>query len=461
MSNGRGTFTPDGSKIKKLRRAKAWTQNILAEKAGVERKTVYNLERNKDAQRSTLDLVAQALEVEIKEIIVSEIEVAKNVPKQSNFNKYLRDFSTFINERTNEFTGRNFVFDAVDNFIAKNDRGYFFIKGDPGIGKSSIASQLVIRGDYIHHFNILAEGRNKPRQFLENICSRLILDYRLDYEDLPMDELDDGELLRKLLHEVAGQTKPSEKVIIVIDALDEVDEAAIPGGANILYLPVNLPEDIYIIATTRPEKLNLRIDCVQGEYTINPDSNENRKDIEEHIRSKTKNEGIRTYIKKQKLTKNSFVEHMKEKSAGNFMYLHYVLPEIEKGDYKDINLSRLPVGLQNYYEDHWRRMGMMASPLPKWKIQVIYVLTELYKPVSRKLLAECCKLDEIKVQEILDEWEQFLHSSMIENTARYSPYHTSFTDFLHRKEVVQAAGVTIKGINRRIAEWLYGESNGE
>lgn len=104
---------------------------------------------------------------------------------------------------------------------------------------------------------------------------------------------------------------------------------------------------------------------------------------------------------------------------------------------------------------------MMASPRPRWKIRVIYVLTELYRPISMKLLAECCKLDEVKVQEMLDDWDQFLHSSMIENTACYNLYHTSFTGFLHRKKIVQAAGITIKGINRRISEWLYGESNVE
>lgn len=376
------------------------------------------------------------------------------------FNKYLRDFSGFVNERTQDFTGRDFVFDAIDLFVRKNDRGYFFIKGAPGIGKSAIASELVNRGDYIHHFNIRAEGRNKPRQFLENVCSRLILDFRLDYEDLPIEKLHDGELLQTLLQEVSHKIKPSEKVMIIIDALDEVDDTAMSSGANILYLPMNLPEGIFIVATARPDKLNLRIDCIQGDCTIDPISKDNQEDIGEYLKAKVSDEGIRSYIKKQKLTQKSFVEHMIEKSEGNFMYLHYVLPAIEVGAYKDLQLNRLPVGLQNYYEDHWRRMGMMESPPPKVKLKIVYILCEVVKSVSRQLIADFGSEDEATVQNVLDDWSQFLHKNEVDGERRFSLYHESFRDFLRQKDIVEATGITLPEINKMIGDNLYRELYG-
>jgi hypothetical protein len=38
---------------------------------------------------------------------------------------------------------------------------------------------------------------------------------------------------------------------------------------------------------------------------------------------------------------------------------------------------------------------------------------------------------------------------------RWSVYHASFRDFLNRQEIIQAAGVTIQGINELIADYLW------
>jgi hypothetical protein len=71
------------------------------------------------------------------------------------------------------------------------------------------------------------------------------------------------------------------------------------------------------------------------------------------------------------------------------------------------------------------------------------------------------QVDQLAVQEVLDEWKQFLHEQLTEEGRRYSVYHASFRDFLHRKDVVQAAGVTIKDINALIANSLWVDLFGE
>ena len=42
--------------------------------------------------------------------------------------------------------------------------------------------------------------------------------------------------------------------------------------------------------------------------------------------------------------RRAFVDALVAKSQGNFMYLRYVLPEIESGDYKDRGFDSLPLG---------------------------------------------------------------------------------------------------------------------
>jgi len=109
---------------------------------------------------------------------------------------------------------------------------------------------------------------------------------------------------------------------------------------------------------------------------------------------------------------------------------------------------------------------MTVKPLPRIKIRIVYILSEVRQPVSRSLIAqfandESIHVDELIVQEVLDEWEQFLHEQLALEGTRYSIYHVSFRDFLHRKDIVQAAGVTIQGINALIADNLWTDLFGE
>jgi len=53
------------------------------------------------------------------------------------------DFTEYLNERTQNFTGREWVFQAVQNWLADSDGSrYFLLTGEPGSGKTAIAQRL-------------------------------------------------------------------------------------------------------------------------------------------------------------------------------------------------------------------------------------------------------------------------------------------------------------------------------
>ncbi len=379
--------------------------------------------------------------------------------KTGAFEQHLCKSDDFIKDRTRDFVGREFVFKAVKAFVRRHDRGYFFIKGDPGIGKSSVAAWLVKQNGYIHHFNNRARGTGRTDTFLRSLCSQLILTHGLDYASLPIEASKDGRFLAGLLDEVARASNPSKKVIIVVDALDEVEQAPL-DGANLLYLPPVLPRNLYVVATSRRQELPLRIECPRGGMEIEPLSPENGEDIGRYLKARTRGRKMIAYARRQGMDGEAFVRAMTAKSEGNFMYLRHVLPEIESGAYHDLDFRDIPVGLQDYYEDHWRRMRMMASQPPAAKIKILYILSEVCEPVSRKLIADFSSEEEVCVQGVLGEWEQFLHKRTVDGETRFGLYHESFRDFLGRREIVQAAGVSIEGINRLIAENLFTELYG-
>jgi hypothetical protein len=123
-----------------------------------------------------------------------------------------RCFDSLIAERTWQFVGREFVFKALDAFLADpaQQSGYFIIKGEPGIGKSSLMAHLVKTRGYIHHFNIALQAINKPRQFLKNICAQLIARFELNHPEWPPDAEKDGAFLNQLLQEASDKLGPQE-----------------------------------------------------------------------------------------------------------------------------------------------------------------------------------------------------------------------------------------------------------
>ncbi len=377
------------------------------------------------------------------------------------------DDSRYIAEKTTGFVGRKWLFDAIAEFTRRQPRGYFILRGDPGIGKSAFLAQMVKRDGHIHHFNVRAEGIRSPERFLSNLCSQLIATYRLDYSSLPADATQDSRFLNSLLDKVAARLGPGAKAVLLVDALDEADSSVLTPGANPLYLPLSLPPGIFMILTTRRESLGLRIDCEQQTLDIEQDSGGNIADVREFVESKISLAGIRSYISAQGMTEAIFIDALAAKSQGNFMYLRYVLPEIENGRYKDQDFDSLPIGLQNYYEDHWRRMRSRdEEDWFAYQLPVLVALTAIKEPISIDLIAKFSGIpDSRRIRKTLNEWEPLLYNAestdpQMPSQKRYRLYHASFHDFIAAKDEVAEERVSLKAAHGQIAASLRGKRYG-
>jgi hypothetical protein len=158
---------------------------------------------------------------------------------------------------------------------------------------------------------------------------------------------------------------------------------------------------------------------------------------------------------------------MVTKSQGNFMYLRYVLPQIESGVYKDRDFKSLPIGLQNYYEDHWRRLRCRDEE--DWfdhQLPVLVALTVIKEPISIELIQKFSGVDDRRrIRTVLNEWEPLLYTASVKDEEgqigkRYRLYHASFHDFIAAKDEVADERVTLKGANLRIADVLLEEMYG-
>ncbi|MFE2578603.1 ATP-binding protein [Streptomyces sp. NPDC059378] len=155
------------------------------------------------------------------------------------------------------------------------------MRGEPGIGKTAVAATLVARHGYVHHFNIAPENIRTARQFLENVCAQLIVRFGLDHTTLPPYAGEDSGFLSELLAEAADRSEGP--VVVVVDALDEVEDVGLPAAANRLLLPRDLPPGAFFVLTTREED-DHRLD-VDHEATIwiREEDPGNRQDVERYI----------------------------------------------------------------------------------------------------------------------------------------------------------------------------------
>ncbi len=375
----------------------------------------------------------------------------------------IRDFTRYIEEKTRGFVGRQFVFDAVQQFIDTHPRGYFFVRGDPGIGKSALAAQMVKTNGYLHHFNIRSEGINKATDFLKNICAQLIAVYDLDYAILPPETTQDGRFLGELLDQVSKKLN-GKKCVIVVDALDGADQSDVPSGENILCLPTVLQDGIYIVATTRREQLPVRIDISeQGSLYLEQDAAGNVEDITLYVEGQTPQPGIQAYIQRHRINDSVFIQHIVGQSQGNFIYLRMVLPEIETGAYTDLELNSIPAGLNSYYEDHWRRMRQQNEL--DWfddKLPVIVALTVVKEPVSIDLITDFSDIeDKRRIRAVLKDFDQFIFKTDVEyegsTQRRYRWYHDSFFEFIAATEDVADERVDLVQANKKIADNMWGD----
>jgi hypothetical protein len=365
------------------------------------------------------------------------------------------EFKALIEEKTRTFCGRGFVFDAFDNFVKEKPCGYFTVVGEPGMGKSAISAKYVREHKCPCYFNIRAEGRNKPDRFLESIRQQLMNRYRFlnaEKDKLPV-------LLEKASKELAG----GERLVIVVDALDEVEQ---PGKDNILSLPVMLPERVYFLLTRRPyapenKRLTVYPEVPVVEFELMNFPDKIREDLKEYIRwfrdSSEQKDALIRWIQDRQIEPEAFVEQVAEKSQSNFMYLRHVLLDIARGFYNDLTLQQLPAGLQDYYEFHWVRMKMDEAS-KEAKAIVLFILVEIGTPVPCEMIVEMAERDESDVRKVLlDEWVEYLKEQEIQGETCYTIYHTSFLEFLKGKWELKSSRKLFDEVNRRIAEYLEKE----
>jgi tetratricopeptide (TPR) repeat protein len=297
------------------------------------------------------------------------------------------DFSDYIAYRTERFTGREWAFHAINNWLAGSEVSRFFIlSGEPGSGKTAVAGRLeqFSRGEirppenltYLTHNFLSAvhfcSARDRlwidPRAFAKSLALQLANRYSAYAEalaensgnqqirievDQQVQHMEGGEvsgvviknleirggsaedgfirLVREPL-EALFQGGHDEQVVILVDALDEAllysgEAGIVPLLAHVEYLPAK----VRFIVTSRPEVevmrplRRLRPEPQECSLTAGTGLSQSLKDVKRFAwRALDEQPQLADKLAPDQ-SQQDFAAAVQERSEGNFLYVRYLL----------------------------------------------------------------------------------------------------------------------------------------
>jgi TIR domain len=248
-----------------------------------------------------------------------------------------KSFEARIVEKTFNFHGRQWLFDAAHDWLDNSNSRMFWLKGGPGIGKSAFAAMLAhkARSAVIGFFMCDFQGRKDPEESArEATCTlafqiasrlpdyRIKLLYQLQVDKDKIDKRSADDLFEYLIIEPlnsAGKIPESTRLCLVIDALDEAGRS---GGGNALAQLLakhvdRLPVWLGVLVTSRPEPyLEQMLSTLSG-TSVDGQSAHNQQDLAEWI-----DQRLVPTLKGDE--RQLVIDAVLEKCGGTFLYLSLI-----------------------------------------------------------------------------------------------------------------------------------------
>jgi WD40 repeat protein/Cdc6-like AAA superfamily ATPase len=410
------------------------------------------------------------------------------------------NFSAFIADRTKDFTGREWVFAAIDRWLAAADAPRtFLLTGGPGTGKTAVAARLVqisldqVASDacprlgrdalaYFHFCQANSDATLNPLRVVEALARALANRHDAFREALlktgdrditinatqsvgtaaggsqvrnvVINELHIGALsARSAFDRVVRSPLEAlvasgfdQALVVLVDSLDEA--LTFPGEENLVTLLAHtgdLPGQVRFVLTSRPDK---RVTDALGERTL---------DLVEDAPVDV--DDVRTYVEARLHAQADplrldFARRVTEASQGNFLYARYKLdeaiPRLDKGEAP--SAIELPAGLDGIYREFLKRE--LAADLDAWEDRYRPVLGLLAvargEGLTGEQIAHITNQKRSLTDDLLRRCGQYLAGPDAQGRVRI--YHQSFRDFLLQDADFQ---VYPDEANAGIADWYW------
>ncbi|HUX75715.1 MAG TPA: hypothetical protein VMY40_03625, partial [Anaerolineae bacterium] len=325
------------------------------------------------------------------------------------------DFGRDIARLTQDFTGRDWLFDAIEQWLYHGEQRFFILTGEPGVGKNAFIARLTQGAEHAdcrqsgagletvsglqtvcaYHFCI--DGRNStvvPGTVFRSLAAQLVdslpgyglalvntirpeylsVEVKIDVQQMtggeikgvvidnlyapnPRQVLD--ILLRAPLAEMDAPTDvccPPVSCLVLIGALDVAVNYG--GDANLVRLLAeldDLPPWVRFLCTSQPDRRVLRHFPPEAVRALDARSDENLADVRRYVELRVQQADLCRRLQAAEVEPQALVERLVALSTGNFLYTRVVLNDICAGQQSLDDLQALPPGLDSVYHAFLRR----------------------------------------------------------------------------------------------------------
>ncbi len=363
-----------------------------------------------------------ALHIRDKEIFSEFMEIIKVEEWKQ---KTTEEFKERIEELTEVFKGRVEERESIKKWINRNEKGFLFIYGNPGVGKSALIAQTFKelqkeskeKIELIEYFIRRGTDHSKPGRLLTYLSKRLEAKHKTGVDTgITNDEMKEklDERLR-ILSEIENR----KKIVIFIDGLDEGDENRILD-----YIINDTYKNIVVIYGSR--------------WTDEVESFYNRQSIEykkkEEIKG-LKKEDIRGILyevtDKYAITKEQ-IEEVAEKSQGNPLYIKMLTLAIEEGEIKLEDGIKLPKKIDEFYKLFIERYSKQKDGDEILKSLYLFAAAKDY--LTQKHLEKILNFGPATSERVITTLQEVLYDNPNTEEKDYQLFHESMREYLEKKK---------------------------
>ncbi len=266
------------------------------------------------------------------------------LPSHSRHPAYIHHL---IEHHTALFVGRSGELNRIERFVREASRGYVFVEGLSGYGKTSLLAALARqRPEFAYHFSSSVYGSGAGGADALSLAS-MAANLKRQLVTSDAEEEPAAEQLRRLLVEAptAGHR------VIVLDAVDELS----PGGALHGVLPPRLADGVFVIFSART--LGDRQSALNGLGLTHGA-------VDLHVELPGLDAAAIVDLLVAGGTEaarhagnRDFVETIESVSRGDPFYLRFLVEDIAAGDITPTTVGKAPRGLWPYLDQQFAALG--------------------------------------------------------------------------------------------------------
>jgi len=349
------------------------------------------------------------------------------------------------------FSGRAWLDRTIDDLLEAKDRPLIVIVAEPGVGKSAYAAHLAAsRSDIAAaHFVSAQIGRTtSPQWFVRSLVQQLrarIPDYarRLDSTRPPVDEGDPHTQFRDLITLPLSRVRLEERLVVVVDALDEAVKADQVDLLDLLATHVaDLPAEIRVVATSRPDASVISRLPDAHVVPLDPADERNRGDLESWVRSRM--DGL---ARAGHGASDEVASRVVQEAEGNFLVARCLLAD-------PASTGTRGGGIGGYYAAEFRRRWPDRERYAREVLPILQVLSVAREPLSLSAIGRLAGVPDETASVRLPEVSRLLRADAEGAEERYSIFHRSLADWLHVRERSGAFWCSAPKSHARFAEAL-------